>query len=230
MIKFPKATEVNKKIKRIREQLGLTQKDFSERIGISRSFLSEIEGGKVKPSIEALIGIVLHFQIDAHWLLAGDIGNVGEPMVADPPSEYGHSGKQIAYPLLPILKDQVAAGPHRRISAEEIEEFIPSWGFLTEKKVYCFYLKDESMAPLLHSGSLVGIAPFAGRQKGLEGKLVAVWKKEGLLVRRFRIDPKYIILESENKAYPVIYMERANKMALFSVEWWWQRQRILHEG
>src|SRR3569832_2180226 len=89
MKKFSKAIGINNRIKRIREQEGLTQKDFSAKIGISRSFLSEIEAGKVKPSIEALIGIVLSFQIDTHWLLAGDIERISEPAVAEAASEYG---------------------------------------------------------------------------------------------------------------------------------------------
>lgn len=231
MRKFHKATDINKRIQKIREQAGLTQKDFSAKIGISRSFLSEIEGGKVKPSIEALIGIVLHFQIDAQWLLGGEIESAGEPTVAEPSSEYGRAvNRQAAYPVLPILKDQVVSGPPRRITADEIAEYIPSWGFLTQKKVYCFYLQDDAMAPVLQAGSLIGAAPFSGQQKKLEGKLIAVWRKEGLTVRRFRIDPKHIILEPENKFYPVLYMERSEKAPFFSIDWWWQNQKAPQSG
>src|SRR5581483_1251463 len=226
MIKFSKATEINKRIKRVREQEGLTQKDFSSRIGISRSFLSEIEGGKVKPSIEALVGIVLNFQIDTHWLLAGDIERVNEPAVAEARSEYGGiPSRQTVHPVLPIIKDEVAAGPPRPLSDGDVAEYLPSWGFLTSKKVYCFYLRDDAMSPIVEPGSLIGAAPFSGQQKKLEGKLVAVWRKEGLTVRRFRIDSKHIILESENKSYPVLYLEKSSKPALFSVDWWWQNQK-----
>ena len=228
MIKFSKATEINRRIKRVREQAGLTQKDFSAKIGISRSFLSEIEGGKVKPSIETLVGIVMNFQIDTHWLLAGDVGNTNEAAVAEPSLTYGQiPDRQAAYPVLPILKDDIAAGPPRRISSDDIAEYIPSLGFLTQRKVTCFYLKDDAMVPILQPGSLVGAAPFSGQQKKLEGKLVAVWRKDGLMVRRFRIDPKHIILEPENKSYPVLYMEKSNKTILYSIDWWWQNQKTV---
>lgn len=231
MEKFSKATEINNRIKRIREQEGLTQKDFSSKIGISRSFLSEIEGGKVKPSVDALIGIVLNFQIDTHWLLAGEFEQLNASAVAEAASKYGDiPNRQTAHPVLPILKDQVAAGPPRTISAGDIAEYIPSWGFLTQKKVYCFYLRDGAMAPILQPGSLIGAAPFSGQQKKLEGKLVAVWRKEGLTVRRFRVDSKHIILESENKSYPVLYLEKSGKQALFSVDWWWQNQKSAQRG
>jgi transcriptional regulator with XRE-family HTH domain len=231
MIKFSKATGINNRIKRIREQEGLTQKDFSARIGISRSFLSEIEGGKVKPSIEALVGIVLNFQIDTHWLLAGDIEPINEPAVAEAPSGYGGiPTRETVHPVLPILKADVAAGPPRPLSTEDIAEYLPSWGFLTQKKVYCFYLRDDAMSPILPSGSLIGAAPFSGPHKKLEGKLVVVWRKEGLTVRRFRIDPKHIILEAENKSYPVLYLEKSSKLNFFSVDWWWQNQKIAQRG
>jgi transcriptional regulator with XRE-family HTH domain len=230
MIKFPKATELNKRIKGIRERAGLTQKDFSAKIGISRSFLSEIEGGKVKPSIETLIGIVLNFQIDTHWLLAGDIKNIDELSVAEPASEYGRiSNRQSPYPVLPILKDHVVAGPPRRISVGDIAEYIPSLGFLTQRKVYCFYVKDDAMMPMMQPGSLVGVASFAGPHKKLEGKLVALWRRDGLTVRRFRIDSKHMILEPENKSYPVLYVEKSNKSVLYSVDWWWQNQKIIQD-
>lgn len=229
MIKFSKATEINKRIKRVREKEGLTQKDFSAKIGISRSFLSEIEGGKVKPSIEALVGIVLNFQIDTHWLLAGDIESLNEPAVAEAGLEYGIPNRQTAHPVLPILKDHVAAGPPRPLSVGDIADYLPSWGFLTQKKVFCFYLRDDAMSPIMEPGSLIGAAPFSGQKKP-EGKLVAFWRKEGLTVRRFRIDSKHIILESENKSYPVFYLEKSSKPALFSVDWWWQNQNSARRG
>jgi len=44
-----------KTIKRFRvERLGLTQIQFSESVGISQTYLSQLEGGKKKPSTELL--------------------------------------------------------------------------------------------------------------------------------------------------------------------------------
>lgn len=41
----------------IRQKHKLTQVDFSKKLGISRSFLSEVESGKKTPSVEQLEGI-----------------------------------------------------------------------------------------------------------------------------------------------------------------------------
>lgn len=224
MKKIAKATEINKRIRQIREQAGLTQKDFASKIGISRSFLSEIESCQVKPSIEALIGIIGLFDIDSRWLI---IGEEAQESAAESFSEYGSGPKKnVSHPWVPLLAEEAAAGPPQPISETAIAEYIPVWQALGHKKEYCFYLRDDAMSPLLQRGALVCISPFSGALKKMDGKLIAVWRsKEGLTVRRLRMDHKHAILETENKGYPPFYLEKSASMVLFSVDWWWQSQK-----
>ena len=42
---------MNNKIRRLREDMGLTQKQLSERVGVSRQAINAIETGKFDPSI-----------------------------------------------------------------------------------------------------------------------------------------------------------------------------------
>lgn len=42
-------------IKERREQLGMSQKELSERAGISQSFLCDLEMGRCKPSIDTAV-------------------------------------------------------------------------------------------------------------------------------------------------------------------------------
>ena len=44
-------------IKERREQLGITQKELADKIGISQSFLCDIEQGRSKPSIDTAVKI-----------------------------------------------------------------------------------------------------------------------------------------------------------------------------
>lgn len=61
------------RIKLVRNGAELSQKDFAERVGVSRSYLSEVEGGKGKPSIEMIVGIASVFpEISGDWLLTGN--------------------------------------------------------------------------------------------------------------------------------------------------------------
>ena len=63
---------IHQRITRVRKHKGMSQKEFSTTIGISQSYLSEVESGKSKPSLELLSGIVNRFSdINADWLLTG---------------------------------------------------------------------------------------------------------------------------------------------------------------
>lgn len=227
MKKIAKATEINRRIKLVRERAGLTQKTFSERIGVSRSFLSEIEAGKVKPSLETLIGVATRFGIDAGWLLIGIGSERASDAAAESSSEYRSAGdQQRSEPLIPLLSDQVVQGPPHPISEDDIAAYLPALEPITQKEAYCFYLRDDAMEPLIRRGALIGILPAPAPFKKWEGKLVALWPaKGGLTVRRLRIDQKYFIFEAENKSHPVFYLERTAKPVLFGLDWWWQDQK-----
>ncbi|BAP56339.1 bacteriophage CI repressor [Thioploca ingrica] len=63
---------IHQRITRVRKHKGMSQKEFSAMIGVSQSYLSEVENGKSKPSLELLSGIVNRFSdINADWLLTG---------------------------------------------------------------------------------------------------------------------------------------------------------------
>ena len=44
-------------VKERREELGMSQKDLAEKVGISQSFLCDIEQGRSKPSIDTALKI-----------------------------------------------------------------------------------------------------------------------------------------------------------------------------
>ena len=50
-------------IKERREQLGISQKELADKIGISQSFLCDIEQGRSKPSIDTAIKIAQELNV-----------------------------------------------------------------------------------------------------------------------------------------------------------------------
>lgn len=225
MRKFAIATDINNRIKEVRQRFGLTQKEFSEEIGISRSYLSEIEASKAKPSIETLTGILLHYEVDSRWLLIGEMaGEASAEWAAEDPAPYkaarkGQSG-------IPLLDSKTIAGPPRPIGSKDIVGYVPlPEEFPSIKRAYCFYARDDGMAPLLPQGALIGVSPLSGSLKKGNEKIIAAWLSEGgLTVRRLRFDKKYLILEPENRNYSPLYIERSAQITLFYVDWWRQRQ------
>ena len=51
-------------IKEKRERLGISQKELAEKVGISQSFLCDIEQGRSKPSIDTALKIAEALNID----------------------------------------------------------------------------------------------------------------------------------------------------------------------
>lgn len=62
----------------VRKMAGLSQEDFARTVGTSRSIISQIEIGKIKPSYSVLIKTVNHFKLTYKYMLEG----VGEPQEA----------------------------------------------------------------------------------------------------------------------------------------------------
>ena len=62
---------MNERIKLLRKTLGLNQRDFGERIGISDPAVSKIEKGINMPSEQTIRSICREFNVDYFWLTEG---------------------------------------------------------------------------------------------------------------------------------------------------------------
>ena len=63
---------VNERIKELRSRLGLTQEEFSSKIGLSRNFIAQIETGTKKPSDRTIFDICEKFNVNEDWLRTGN--------------------------------------------------------------------------------------------------------------------------------------------------------------
>ncbi len=59
------------RIKAVREALGLSQREFGERLGVSRDVISNLEYDRVKPRELQLRHICQLFGVNEHWLMTG---------------------------------------------------------------------------------------------------------------------------------------------------------------
>lgn len=62
----------NERIKLIRKELGLSQKDFGERINISRGHIAGFETGKSNITERTIRDICREFNINEQWLSTGE--------------------------------------------------------------------------------------------------------------------------------------------------------------
>ncbi len=103
------------RIKELRKFKSLSQKDFGEFIQLSLMNVSDIERGKVKPSIDVIRKISKSFRVSPTWLLTGE----GEMFLPSPEEQKAAEKPSLGYleevfisqdaleasPLAPLLKE-----------------------------------------------------------------------------------------------------------------------------
>lgn len=62
---------VNQRIKKIREYMGMTQEEFGKRIGAARNTIANYETGNRNPSNAVITSICREFNINEEWLRYG---------------------------------------------------------------------------------------------------------------------------------------------------------------
>ncbi len=74
------------RLKTVRENMGLTQNEFAEKLAVSQTVISRYERGDVKPASEFIISLIQKCNINANWLLTGNglmfiVQNVSEDVL-----------------------------------------------------------------------------------------------------------------------------------------------------
>lgn len=70
------------RLKIVRKDRGLSQKDFAALIGTSQGYICDIEKGKKSPGGDLLLTLRLTLGIDLNWLLTGSV-HVPEAVIKD---------------------------------------------------------------------------------------------------------------------------------------------------
>ena len=62
---------MNDRVKKIRQESGITQAQFADRIGLSRNYVAMIEIGQREPSDRTISDICREFGVNEEWLRTG---------------------------------------------------------------------------------------------------------------------------------------------------------------
>jgi len=63
--------EIGKRLRQIRERIGITQAELGEKLGIQFQHVSKYERGETVPTWENLIKLIDLYDVNINWLLAG---------------------------------------------------------------------------------------------------------------------------------------------------------------
>ena len=84
-LKTPEIEIINR-IKQVRAELNMTQQGFADLLGISRSYLKDIELGK-PPSFNFIISLITTTNYSSDWILKGE-ENVSKAVNKEPIAEW----------------------------------------------------------------------------------------------------------------------------------------------
>ena len=95
---------LGKQIRRQRQNMGWTQEQLAEVIGVSTSFIGHIERGTRKASIDTLVEIANAMQVSADFLLGANLSYVHAGMI---PKHLTSSQKLVLQEIIGTLQEQI---------------------------------------------------------------------------------------------------------------------------
>ena len=148
------------RLRKIREEMGLSAKKFAENIGEKEYKIRDSELGKQKISSDLLEKIGLSYGVNIDWLVTGK-GNDPEntSMVCEPTLAYNKVSDNID---IPLLKLQAGAGEgiHNFLPQQTIVSLNPTlFPFASSEQATAIEIMGDSMEPVLRNGDYIIITP-----------------------------------------------------------------------
>jgi len=136
--------------------------------------------------------------------------------------------KMVAVPLLDVHAGALGepGSPQTNFADAVIDEMIaaPALWCLNPAETNCLRVRGRSMSPLINDGDIVAVDGSVTDPKLLHGKIVVAWHREtGLALARFLVIDGVHLLESENREYMPVPVEKDRNWRIVGKVLWWIR-------
>lgn len=195
------------RLKNERKKIGLSQKEFADKLGMNARTYASYERGERDISTAVLLNICKTLNISSDSLL----GNSDKTIKLTPLTAEDIRANTVPVPLV----GRVAAGLSCH-AEDNIEGYILTDSEILHEGYDYFWLTvtGDSMEPELHDKDLV----LVREQETLDSECFAVVRIDGEdgVVKRVRVEPERITLTSVNPYYPprVFEREQMNDIAI----------------
>jgi phage repressor protein C with HTH and peptisase S24 domain len=204
-------SDIGKRIRELREVLGLTQKQFGERIGKSWRTVQDWEAGKSSIPDHTLRFISSTFGVSYQWLKTGQ-GEMWERREKTLLEELEAKTKELLEKLvrIPVVGRAGAGFPESPADIEAVGYVLVSKETFQKGGKFSVQVYGDSMEPTLHDGDFVVFKAYVGDGSDIpSGKVVVVRNYSGeLIVKRLTRVNGSIVLASDNPKYPPILPEQ----------------------
>ncbi len=208
------------RVSNLRKSLKLNQSKFAKEINISQGALSQIEGGRIKLSLETLFRICDKFNISADWLLYGESSmhrNLEIPKAAAKGSLKGFSPNIIFVDTVAhadYLKNFNNEAYLRSLEAYSIPGF-------KDGNFRMFEVLGDSMQPAITEKDIL-VVKIIDKYKEIEdGTLCVIVSKNGIVVKRvFNLpqESNILVLKSDNEKYKPFKVEFEELLEIWEVK------------
>lgn len=203
-------TDINLRIKNVREEKSLTQQVFAEHLGIAQGFLSELERGKYKPRKPLLLAISYLYKINYEWLTTGK-GAKEEAekslVVREPETKYNESSTTYdEFVYVPQMTGRISAGGGFVLDTmiEMKIAFRRDWIQRKGRPENMSLIRTtgDSMEPTLKSGDIV-LIDHSRNYVDPHGGIYAIIVEDEITIKRLQIlyPSKKIKIISDNVKY-----------------------------
>ena len=204
--------KLSENIKYLRKRLGLTQDQFSKKLGVKRSAIGAYEEGRAEPKLRTIQDIAHFFKCSVDALLSRDLSksDIGDsdlkgqhlrvlPVVVDENSELERAS---IVPLKAVAGYLNGYGDVDYI--ERLPHFSSPFPELPQDRTYRYFqLKGDSMLPIKAGDYVITTYVQDWEMVHNDGLYILVTKEEGIVFKRVLNNLKegHFVLKSDNNAY-----------------------------
>ncbi len=196
--------EIAERLRKLRQELGMTQNEFARRLGISQRTLSHYERGERQIPLSIIQKILREFpEVNPLWLLegSGDMFDEERERYIESMEKKVAPGKVMRVKWLPIA-GYVSAGLPERVEEQGILGWIPVPESMDGDMI--LYVNGDSMEPKVPMGSMVVVKRVYSPFEIKDGNIVVVRLDGDHTLKRIYVRGNKIILKPENRKYQPI--------------------------
>lgn len=203
---------INKNLKFLRTELGLTQKQLAEKLGLKQAAIGAYEEERSTPPLVSLLDIAKIFKVNLDMLVSHDLSRVSEK---DRKGASASRGKEVLAITVDsnnkenveLVTQKASAGYLSGYQDVEFVKDLPkiSIPVLPKNRTYrAFEIQGDSMLPI-QPGSIIFGEYLEDISSIKNGKLyILVTKQDGIVFKRifnFADDESKVLLVSDNRLY-----------------------------
>ena len=203
---------INKNLKFLRTELGLTQKQLAEKLGLKQAAIGAYEEERSTPPLVSLLDIAKIFKVNLDLLVSHDLSRVSEKDRKGVASSRGKEVLAITVDSnnkenVELVTQKASAGYLSGYQDVEFVKDLPkiSLPMLPKNRTYrAFEIQGDSMLPV-QPGSIIFGEYLEEISSIKNGKLyILVTKQDGIVFKRifnFADDKDKVLLVSDNRLY-----------------------------